>query len=338
MGQSEVSDFLPPRLNTAAGAQRRVGIEIEMAGIEADAIARCLQVEFGGSIERHTRYELSVTGTEFGDFSLELDSDFFKELEQDSGGQLSKLIGGSDVVAEIENISADVVAAAAEQFVPWEIVSPPIAIAQLEKFAAITGELRALGAKGTRHAARFAFGVHLNPELPDLDAGTILRYLQAYVCLYDWIVAREKIDLSRRLTPYIKHFKRSYIQQIIDPGYQPDLATLIDDYLDANPTRNRSLDMLPLFAHLDEQRVRAVVQDSRVKGRPTLHYRLPNCDIDNPHWTLLTPWYHWLQVEYLANDSEQLATICQAYQQELTRLGSRLDDKWLAQCQSWVES
>jgi hypothetical protein len=33
---------------------------------------------------------------------------------------------------------------------------------------------------------------------------------------------------------------------------RPDLDTLIDDYLEYNPTRNRALDFLPLFLHLDE--------------------------------------------------------------------------------------
>ena len=38
---------------------------------------------------------------------------------------------------------------------------------------------------------------------------------------------------------------------MLDAGYGPDLGALIDDYLAANPTRNRALDLLPLFAELD---------------------------------------------------------------------------------------
>ncbi|OBX33760.1 putative amidoligase enzyme [Halomonas elongata] len=40
---------------------------------------------------------------------------------------------------------------------------------------------------------------------------------------------------------------------MLDPDYQPDLRTLIDDYLEYNPTRNRELDLLPLFAYLDPE-------------------------------------------------------------------------------------
>lgn len=59
------------------------------------------------------------------------------------------------------------------------------------------------GALGTRSAARYAFGLHLNPDLPALNATTLVQYMQAYLCLYDWIYANEEIDVARKVTPYI---------------------------------------------------------------------------------------------------------------------------------------
>jgi len=93
------------------------------------------------------------------------------------------------------------------------------------------------------------------------------------------------------------------------PDYQPDLDALIDDFLHFTPTRNRPLDMLPLFAWLDEDKVmQAPVEKDLIKARPALHYRLPNCLIDEPDWSLSVPWNDWIEVERLAADSDALAS------------------------------
>ena len=76
----------------------------------------------------------------------------------------------------------------------------------------------------------------------------------------------------------------------IDIGSRREL--FIDDYLVENASRNRALDMLPVFAYLDEARIRAAVSDGLIKARPTLHYRLPNCEIEQPGWDLHPAWNH----------------------------------------------
>jgi len=320
--------WLPERLTTADGEQRRVGIEIEFAGVDAEAIADLVEELYGGEQKHMTRFEIDVVDTRFGTFRLELDSSYLKELaareaeKQKRPGQLAA-------------ISADLLARASELLVPWEIVAPPIAFGDGKLLRELVGGLRERGALGTRHSLHFAFGVHLNPELPDLETETIVDYLRAFFCLYDWIAARERIDLMRKLTPYIDHFGKPYIRKLIDPGYAPSQQQLIDDYLEHNPTRNRSLDMLPLFAFLDESRVRAVVDDDRIKKRPTFHYRLPNCDIDNPQWNLDHPWRLWLAVEQLSNDKARLRKICAAYGEVLDSLIPPLGEKsWLKQCEA----
>jgi hypothetical protein len=80
---------------------------------------------------------------------------------------------------------------------------------------------------------------------------------------------RADINLTRRITSYIDPFPIEYVRKVIAPAYRPDLGTLIDDYLEHNPTRNRALDLLPLFLHLDEERVRAITDDPLIKPRPT---------------------------------------------------------------------
>lgn len=332
MSKGSKHDWLPERMTTADGEQRRVGVEIEFAGVEPGTIAGLIEHLFDGSQEQITRFEIDVVDTCFGVFRIELDSSYLKALaarEADSQAPPRQL----------ETITADLLTRASELVVPWEVVSPPIDFGDLRQLCELVKALRENGALGTRHGLQFAFGVHLNPELPDLEASTIVDYLRAYFCLYDWIVAHERIDLTRKLTPYIEHFDKAYIRRLIDPDYAPSQARLIDDYLADNPTRNRSLDMLPLFAFLDEERVRRVVDDDRVNARPTFHYRLPNCDIDNPQWNLDHPWQLWLEVERLSADESRLEEFCAAYRQVLDSLIPPLgDNSWVKQCEALLHA
>lgn len=328
MSRDRDENWLPERLKTEDGKDRRVGVEIEFAGVRSAEIAARIEQLFGGKIREKTRFEVDVVDTRFGEFKVELDSSYLKQLAaQEAEKQQSP--------SELGAITADLLARASELLVPWEIVSPPIAFADLHSLHDLVDGLRRDGALGTRHALQFAFGVHLNPELPDLGSATIVDYLRAYFCLYDWIAAREQIDMTRKLTPYIDHFGKAYIRKVIDWNYRPSRQQLIDDYLEYNPTRNRSLDMLPLFAHLDEERVRAVVDDDRINARPTFHYRLPNCDIDNPHWNLDTPWRLWLEVEKLSNNESRLREFCAAYRKALDSLIPPLgNNSWLIQSEN----
>ena len=96
--------------------------------------------------------------------------------------------------------------------------------------------------------------------------------------------------------------------------------------------------MLPLFAHLDEERVREVVDDPRINARPTLHYRLPNCEIDEPGWGIGTLWRDWLEVERLAADERRLQRLCRAYSQHLAQPVDRLLGDWTAELEPWLTS
>jgi hypothetical protein len=91
---------------------------------------------------------------------------------------------------------------------------------------------------------------------------------------------------------------------------------LIDDYLDASPSRNRELDMLPLFAHLDHDRVRARLPYEKISARPTFHYRLPDSRVDDPAWTIAADWNRWVEVERLACDPARLVRLAAAHRLE----------------------
>ena len=160
--------------------------------------------------------------------------------------------------------------------------------------------------------------------------------MKAFACLFDWIVSQEEVDWARRVTPYIKRYPAEYDLRLTDPDYWPDLDTLIIDYLHSNATRNRALDMLPLFADVAPAAVRIAVDDDLVKARPAFHYRLANCAIDDPDWSIADPWGRWLQIEQLANDRDALNDCCKAYRQDRERAMHRVDNVWRETVTRWL--
>lgn len=65
--------------------------------------------------------------------------------------------------------------------------------------------------------------------------------------------------------------------------------------------------------------MRSAVDDPRVKPRPALHYRLPNCEVDRPGWGLRPVWEDWLRVEHLVAEPGRLRGLCDAYADLLDR-------------------
>ena len=321
---------MPVRPNSQRRKIRRMGVEIEFAGMDLQAIAKLTQKVFGGELETISEYETFVRDAKLGDFrgdfGVELDFSYLKKLGRERNAE----------VGDLENLAEGALALIAKRLVPCEVVSPPIPMNEVWRMDTLIKALRMAGAKGTRQAPLYAFGLHLNPELPDLKASTIVAHLQAFLGLFDWLLARCEVDLSRRVTPYIDPFGKDYLKLVLNPDYSPDMDQLIDDYLEHNPTRNRALDMLPLFAHIDEERVRAKVDDDRVKSRPTFHYRLPNCQIDEPDWGLIRPWRDWLQIEALANDKKHLHQMCQGWQKHTGGITGGLLGDWARECTQWL--
>ena len=311
----------PPWLENAEGAPRRVGVELEISGLALDGLAARVADFLQLRVEPAGRYERVLRGDPAGDWGVELDFDLLKKLgrEPREAGSL-----GSDVAAAAE----EVLAWAAEALVPLEVVSPPLPFERLMQFEALIEDLRHAGAKGTSDSAINAFGMQFNPELPSFDSHFVVSALKAFACLYDWLYARADIDLSRRVTSYVDPYPVDYVRKLIAADYWPSLPTLIDDYLTHNPTRNRALDMLPLFAFLDEPRVRARTDDVLIKARPTFHYRLPDCEIHKPDWGLYVAWNDWVEVERLAADAPRLRACCAAYQAHLDSAFERIFSDW----------
>lgn len=124
----------------------------------------------------------------------------------------------------------------------------------------------------------------------------------------DWLIDDAGIDFSRRyFTQFINPFPDAYADKILKPSYQPSMAGFMDDYLAGNPTRNRALDLLPVLSEVDLDRVKDRVnpdEKSLVKGRPAFHYRLPDCRLGDPGWSIAGEWNRWFLVETVANDPD----------------------------------
>ena len=280
-------------LKNTAGKVRTVGFELEFSGITFRDTARVVCDTLNGKVTDETAAEVCVQ-TDHGDFNIELDWDFLKTAAANAGETVDELLHPLSKAAAL--------------LVPVEVVCPPLPVTSLTILDDMVVALRKAGATGTEESLIAAYGVHINAEVPALDAPTIHRYLRAFGLLQWWQIEANDVNLARRISPYIDLFEESYIKLLLTRD-EPDIATLIDDYLEHNPTRNRALDMLPLFAEIDADRVRATVDDPKIKSRPTFHYRLPNCQIDDPQWSLNASWLRWCWVEQLANDDASLQAL-----------------------------
>ncbi|WP_035105558.1 amidoligase family protein [Desulfohalovibrio reitneri] len=307
-----MSDFPPPpRRENAEGNPRRAGFEIEFAGVDLPEAARAVAEVFGGEVKQENEFAYRVT-TEMGEFQVELDSHLIRHKRYEHF--LSKMGIDLDGLKDKKPLEQTLRSVSSE-FVPTEVVSPPLPMDGLAPLDELREKLRGLGAEGTKASPFFAFGMQINPEAPALDAETILAYLRAFLLLFDYIRKQADIDLSRRVSPFVDPFPDRFTRRFIDPAYDPDSVDgLIRDYLQDNPTRNRPLDCLPLFAHINEDLVHSFdVEHHLIKPRPAFHYRLPDCRIDDPDWTIAMEWSRWLLVERLADDPDRIRTMSQAY-------------------------
>ncbi|MCL7945043.1 amidoligase family protein [Marinobacter sp. ATCH36] len=321
---------MPDIMKTDDGKERKVGVEIELSGLGYEALISLSSQLLGGKAKPVSRY-VSEIDTDVGAFTIELDSDPIKDLDL----QDERL---PESVRELGGQAMSVIDAAAEKIVPLEIVGPPLPFSELERIEILCDELRKAGALGSREALYYAFGLQLNPELPDLKASTLVRYLRAFAALYEWLKARHQIDFSRKLTSYIEPWSSTYIDLLIAEDYDPDMDQLMKDYLHYNPTRNKALDLLPLFAHLNSDLLARYVKDERIKSRPTLHYRLPDCDIDNPHWHFSTVWNDWVVLEQLAANAADLAALVTEFRNSRKLSFHNLTHSWVDTSDQWLRS
>jgi hypothetical protein len=294
------------------GPERRFGFELEFAGIELALAGERLAWRLGGSVRQHSDYRWIVE-TADGCFSLENDISWLQRIaEQRREGEAQSVV---------DKLAEQVVGPIARELMPLELVAPPLTLARLAVLDEATDELRRAGAVGTWAQPIYAFGVHINPEVWAVDAATLTAVVRAYAILQRFLIELLHVDPARRLLPFIKPYPDRYVERIVADDYAPELAQLIDDYLHDNPTRDRSLDMLPLFAFLDHYRVFAAKpsQAKLIKARPTFHYRLPNSALADPSWRITDELRSWALVEHLAADAALLTEAAAELRRDIER-------------------
>lgn len=324
--------ILPERKYSSDGGIRHVGLEFEFARLGPEQAAEVVREVFGGEIRRRNSFVYQVVDTAHGSFGVEMDALMLKEKRYE---EYLRVLG-VDLDRDSERIE-EVLLGLAADIVPCEVVTPPLPMTELNDAELLRKKLHERHARGTRASFAYAFGLHFNVELPDTETGTVLAYLRAFLLLEEWIRHRG-IDLTRILSPYIDKFPTSYHKLVLDSTYCPEkMEDIARDYLNENPTRNRALDLLPLFAEVVPDVLRRYpVEHDLIKARPAFHYRLPDCRLDDPGWSVEFEWEPWLEVERLAADPERLQSMSLDWF-ESRRLSQRvLGESWPNRVERWL--
>lgn len=315
----------PPVTVKGDGTPRMVGFELEFSGLTLDQAVDALRSSLGGKLKNGTAAEQVVHVESMGDFHVELDWAYLKRkaVEKDQDQENGEWIEQASKAASL--------------LVPVEVVCPPIPIAHLNALNPMVSALRKAGAVGTEESLFAAYGVHINTEIPYLDAATMFSYLRAYSVLQWWLVEAHEVNTTRKISPYIDLYPEEYVKRLLSRS-NPGIDMVCADYLAYNASRNRGLDMLPLLAEIDDECVRSVVDDAKVKARPAFHYRLPNCNIERADWSLAQSWNKWCIIEQLSCRPDDLDELGAAFLDADRPVLGINRKKWVAFIDQWLKN
>ncbi|NSX53996.1 amidoligase family protein [Parasulfitobacter algicola] len=283
-----------PIQNNADGDIRKVGIEIELGGLDEAQATSVLKDNLGGSISVDENNDHLLKDSEIGDVEIYLDIRYRK----DDNSKLMDL--GIDLSRSV---------------VPIEIVTQPVEPSQISVIDIARNALREKGAMGSRSGILLGYGVHLNIEIVSPKLKDILPTLKAFALLEDVLRDQDQMDISRRALPFSDPYPRRFIDCLVAEEFE-DVDDLIDLYLEETPTRNRALDMLPIFAHIAPDRVAKDADSPSISARPAFHYRMPDCRIDEKDWSIAYEWNRWVAVEQIANSPDVMAALERAWRDQ----------------------
>ena len=319
---------LPPHSLNQEGKIRTVGFELEYADVDLATGVAMQETLLDSNVESEGAFRFLLPWQGQGKFKLEVDSAL---LSEGTSKDYLTAVGIETRNLNLEQKIDDIVESLASVLVPCEIVTPPLPMNDIAVIDQIARGLRKRHTRGTGKFLPYSFELYINPEVASFDPGYLLRHIQAFVLLYSWICRDSKVDFTRKLSTYIKPYPADYIERIFSPAYSPDTEALIDDYMDDVGSRNHALDMLPLFAYMDEERVMAKAREpDLIKPRPAFHYRLANSQVDQPQWNVAGGWIYWVEVEKLAHNEEALQGLCHDYLVKNPASVFRSDASWAA--------
>lgn len=294
---------------------RKVGFEIELAGLSIDQTSQVVVQEFGGQAMQDSSAEYSVNTPHHGQFKIELDAIPAKKLAAWLGERHEKAAtSGSSFQAKFVETIDSATHSAASTIAPLEIVTPPLAVKDIPRLDTLCNRLRQQNAEGTKASFQNTFGLHINPEVMNEEPKAVINVMAAFAIMFPWLKREHGVDLTRHLSPFIEPYENDYVDLIASENGEPSWNKLITDYQRHNPTRNRALDMLPMMMHKRFELVRSLYgPDEKINARPTFHYRLPNCELAQPHWSVSKEWRRWLIVEQAASRENCLSDLKSAW-------------------------
>lgn len=312
-----------PSAYTDSGEVRKVGVEIEFTGLNLPETTAVVGAWAGQQAVEDTAAEGHVD-TRWGTFGTEIDWLYLKNLAEEQ--KVSP-----NTPAWLEFLSQ-----LAATIVPVEIVCPPIPLNELAELEGLVVRLREAGALGTGSSPIAAYGVHFNPELPAAGDAPLPYYIQAFGLLQWWLVKECKLDFTRRMSPYVDLYPEAYVLLTLDYTADTTVEHMRQDYLEYNATRNRALDLWPLFAHFDAEWVEQQLHNPLIKARPTFHYRLANCEVDRSDWSLWECWRPWQVVERLAAEGDKVAILAEHFQIAQRTFRGAHKNNWVDFLDQWL--
>lgn len=277
---------------TTEGKPRLTGVEIELGGLDEATCARLCARHLGGKARQVDDAIWRIEDTSIGTVKAYLDT-ALRHAEKTALRDATLMLG--------------------REVIPVEIVTEPLDRDGLIALDRLRDILRQAGAVGSRSGMFFGFGVHLNVQIASPDKAGVVPPLLAYALIEDWLRAANPIDQTRRVLPFTAPYPWRLVRRLITLGCTADLRHVIDAYAQEAPSRNHGLDMLPVFAWLDPSRIGPVLTET-TSARPAFHFRLPDCRIDEPGWTLDREWRRWHTVERIAGDKDALAALAHGWE------------------------
>ncbi|KAA2314729.1 hypothetical protein DL237_06630 [Pseudooceanicola sediminis] len=302
----QTSPLSLPTPTDAGGQPRKLGVEVEFGGLGEEKTASLLARETGGTMEcQGTDY--TVSDTPFGTCKMFIDTAYRKRAS-----------------GEIAKTALDL----ARGLVPVELVTDPFDPVALPKLDTLLATMRDAGAYGTERGILLGFGVHLNVQTASDDVAHLWSVVTAFALAEPLLRHNHPIDLSRRVLPFVDPYPRALLDALAE-GPPETLHDLAQIYLTYAPSRNHALDMLPIIADFDTSLIREVFGDNHgIGARPAFHYRMPDCRIDDPEWSVSQEWDLWVAIEALAEDHAALNALCAAWRDHRDRL-ARIPHGWL---------
>ncbi|MBS7541833.1 amidoligase family protein [Ancylobacter oerskovii] len=273
--------------NASQTSSRRVGVEIEFVDLSVRDAAFALERRFGGQLVEEDPQAFHLIGSRLGAMRVELD------VRHVHPGR-----GAGNPLAGLPRRLTTALGSLLAPFVPREIIIGPLERSELDGVDEVVATLRAAGASGDGTTLLDSLGLHFNIAQPSEDEREIVATFKAFLTLEPELRRANGEGVLTRLhapPPY----PPAYVRRVLAPDYWPDLETFRHDYLAANPTRKRSLDLLPLLLHFHAGTSLPRFA-GKVRPRPAFHYRLPLARVGRPGWTIAADWERWTEVERLA--------------------------------------